>query len=75
MGKRHATRAEVRAQKRAADNCGGAREFARRVSVSRQTIYDWRKTGVPAAWLPKVVKVSGVPAADLRPDIARVIRG
>ena len=56
---------------RALDRLGTAgtlAELARRVSVSRQTLYEWRDDGIPLKRLPGMMRATGLTPAILRPD-------
>lgn len=50
--------------------------FAKRLRVSRQTVYKWLNYGVPADRVPWLVaRLRGnVTAAELRPDLAHIFR-
>lgn len=46
---------------------GQVSEWARQLGVTRSWLYHWKR--VPAEWVPRVAKVTGIPAHQLRPDI------
>lgn len=51
--------------------------LAKELGVSSMTVSRW-ETGerkISAKRLPKVVKLTGIPARDLRPDLARTFEG
>jgi hypothetical protein len=51
----------------AASRVGGVPELASRIGVTRQAIYQWRE--VPASRVGAIAEASGLPRADLRPDL------
>lgn len=53
---------------------GSATELAKRLDVTPQNIFNWRKRGVPAERVPDVVDAAGgaVLAHELRPDLPRL---
>jgi hypothetical protein len=52
---------------------GGAAKLAEKCGVDRTTPYSWQR--VPAEHLAAVAEVTGLPAAKLRPDLARAFHG
>lgn len=54
---------------------GSVSELARRIKVSRQAIYGFRKRGVPVEFVPAIVAACNgqVTVAQLRPDLARAL--
>lgn len=52
---------------RAIDAAGGLRALARELKTTHQNISQWKR--VPAIWVLRVEKVTGVSRHDLRPDI------
>jgi len=59
---------------RAVKAAGGVDALATQLGVSRRTIFSWKSSGVPAASLGRVVEITDVPAAELRPDLARLFQ-
>jgi hypothetical protein len=53
--------------RKAADRIGGVPKLAERLGVTRQAIYQWRE--VPAERVGEIALATGVPRADLRPDL------
>jgi DNA-binding transcriptional regulator YdaS (Cro superfamily) len=53
--------------RRAADRIGGVPRLAQRIGVTRQAIYQWRE--VPADRVGEIATATGIPRADLRPDL------
>lgn len=53
------------------------RELAKAIGVERMTVYRWEKgtRRIDDDVLPKVVEVTGIPAAELRPDLALLMKG
>ena len=49
---------------------GGADALAEKLGIKRRTIFVWRLRGFPAERLAEVAHLTGIPAAELRPDIA-----
>lgn len=49
--------------------------LAKDLSVNKGTVSRWSKNGVPVDRLSEVEKATGIPACDLRPDVARVMFG
>jgi len=54
---------------RAITAAGGTVAMARALGASKQAVSNWRRTRIPAERLPRVEALTGIPAADLRPDI------
>lgn len=48
---------------------GGAAALGRTLNLRRSTVHDWKTTGIPAARVPAVSRVTGIPLHDLRPDL------
>jgi len=57
---------------RAIINAGGVNELARKLGISAPAVSMWRR--VPWARVKSVARVSGVPAHELRPDMAAAFR-
>ena len=47
-------------------------DLARRLGVDKATVTRWARKGVPAERVADIVRVTGIPAADLRSDLATV---
>jgi DNA-binding transcriptional regulator YdaS (Cro superfamily) len=54
---------------RAVAAAGGEQAFMERVGIKRRSLFAWRASGIPAVRLPAVVRVTGIPAHELRPDL------
>lgn len=52
---------------RAIEAAGNTSQLAKRVGVTYQSIQQWKR--VPAEQVAKVSEVTGIPRAELRPDI------
>jgi DNA-binding transcriptional regulator YdaS (Cro superfamily) len=48
---------------------GGGAKLARAVGVTKFAVYQWQRDGIPAARLPAVERITGIPMRDLRPDL------
>ncbi len=59
----------VEAAKRAVAAAGGGAALARQAGVTRFAVYAWERTGIPAARLPRVSQITGIPMDELRPDL------
>lgn len=46
---------------------GSIPRLAQKLGLSRQAIHRWRR--IPAERLPDVVRITGIPAQKLRPDL------
>jgi DNA-binding transcriptional regulator YdaS (Cro superfamily) len=57
---------------RAIIKAGGVAEMARKLGISSPAVSMWRR--VPMARVKSVARVSGVPAAELRPDMAAAFK-
>jgi DNA-binding transcriptional regulator YdaS (Cro superfamily) len=49
---------------------GGAEALAGRLGIARRTLFLWRSNGVPAERVIAISAATGIPAAELRPDLA-----
>jgi len=47
--------------------CGSAAELARRLSVERQAVYQWKS--IPLGRVVDVEQATGIPREQLRPDL------
>lgn len=47
-------------------------DVARRIGVDKATVTRWARKEIPTDRVADVVRVTGIPAADLRPDLATV---
>lgn len=54
---------------RAIEAVGSAAELARRLGISKQAIHLWGLRAIPVGRVADVEKVTGIPKAELRPDI------
>lgn len=57
------------ATEKAVANAGGMRPLASQLNVSYQAIQKWMRTGVPAARVLDVERLTGVTRYELRPDV------
>jgi DNA-binding transcriptional regulator YdaS (Cro superfamily) len=53
---------------------GAAVLIADAMGVSHSTVMRWARRQVPAARLPELARVTGIPARDLRPDLAHLLK-
>ncbi len=51
----------------AIEKAGGLSELARQLGVKRQAVFAWKR--IPAERARKVSEITGIPLADLRPDL------
>lgn len=49
-------------------------DLARRLKVDKATVTRWARSEVPADRVGDVVRETGIPAAELRPDLAAVFK-
>ena len=49
---------------------GGADALASQIGIARRTLFMWKAHGVPADRVVEVSAATGIPAAELRPDLA-----
>lgn len=55
---------------KAIKQAGGATALGKTIGVSKNSIYSWVKIeSLPAEWVIPIAKASGVPAAEIRPDL------
>jgi hypothetical protein len=47
-------------------------DLAEKLRVNKGTVSRWNKNGVPDERLSAVEDATGIPACDLRPDLARI---
>ena len=47
-------------------------DLAEKLHVNKGTVSRWNKKGVPDERLSEVEDATGIPACDLRPDLARI---
>jgi DNA-binding transcriptional regulator YdaS (Cro superfamily) len=59
------------AWKEAQMRAGGPDALAALIGIKRRTLFLWKQRGVPAERVQDVARVTGIPAATLRPDLAR----
>ena len=57
------------ALERAAQAVGSKRKLGKKLGLSNAAVYFWRY--VPEHQLSKVAELSGIPARELRPDLAK----
>ena len=66
-----------KALEKAIEAGGGVFKLARSLDVTPGAIQTWRRVGeIPAKWVLRVERVTGIPCTKLRPDIypaARII--
>jgi DNA-binding transcriptional regulator YdaS (Cro superfamily) len=70
--RRHYTMTRQRGLRRAIKIAGGQSALARKIGVKQSTIWFWlmeSKRGVPAEFVLKIEKATGVSRHELRPDI------
>lgn len=60
---------KVAAASRAIAAAGGAPALARKVGVNRWAVQQWKASGIPAARVPLVSRITGIPMEELRPDL------
>jgi DNA-binding transcriptional regulator YdaS (Cro superfamily) len=53
---------------------GAAVLIADAMGVSHSTVMRWARRQVPAARLSELSRVTGIPARDLRPDLAHLLK-
>jgi DNA-binding transcriptional regulator YdaS (Cro superfamily) len=58
---------------KALESVGGFTALARLIGVTPQSVFGWQR--VPAERLADVSRVTGVSAAELRPDLAALFSG
>lgn len=61
-----------KALQRAIKQVGGTAELARQLKISSQAISQWRR--IPHGRVEDVSRITGIPADELRPDLAKVFR-
>lgn len=49
---------------------GGADGLASELGIARRTLFAWKSRGVPAERVAAVSAATGIPASELRPDLA-----
>lgn len=55
---------------KAIKQAGGTTALGNAIGVSKHSIYSWLKIeSLPAEWVKPIAKASGVPAAEIRPDL------
>ncbi|QDH50411.1 hypothetical protein [Caulobacter phage KcrB] len=66
---------KVNGVEKAIENAGGAQQFAARLGVSHQAVYQWRKKGwVPTKRVLQVEKLFGVEREELAgPHLLRIL--
>lgn len=47
-------------------------DLARQLDVNKGTVSRWNSDGVPPERLEEVERVTGIPACDIRPDLAQL---
>jgi len=48
---------------------GGGSRLARLVGVTKGAVQQWKSEGIPAARVPLVSALTGIPMQELRPDL------
>lgn len=51
----------------AAQKVGGIAQLAAKLGLARQAVYQWKR--IPAERVAEVERITGVPRAELRPDL------
>lgn len=54
---------------------GGIDRLMKDLGVSRRTLFSWRATRIPAARVPDISRITGIPRHELRPDLWEAPRG
>lgn len=60
---------QTEALKEAIKLAGGQSELSRQLDLTPQAVQSWTKHGIPAKWVIRVEKETGVSRHRLRPDI------
>lgn len=47
-------------------------DLARGLGVDKATVTRWARNGIPSDRVSDIASITGIPAADLRPDLAMV---
>ena len=55
-------------------DAGSVDALAARIGVTRRTIFNWKRHGIPVECVPNVAKATGIAPAALRPDLADMFR-
>ena len=55
---------------RAIAAAGSGAALARAIGVTRFAVVQWKQTGIPIGRIGDVSAATGIPAAELRPDLA-----
>jgi DNA-binding transcriptional regulator YdaS (Cro superfamily) len=59
-----------RAAAAAVKSAGGPAALGKAMGLRRSTVHDWTTTGgIPAARVPAVSRLTGIPLHELRPDL------
>lgn len=58
---------------KAIEAAGNATKLARALGITRAAVCQWKK--IPPKRLADVARLTGLPAAELRPDLANVFAG
>ena len=53
---------------------GVAVRIAQQLGVAHSTVWRWGQSRVPVTRLPELSRVTGIPARDLRPDLAHLLK-
>lgn len=59
----------AQAAQAAVEKAGGGAALARAIGVTRFAVQQWKDVGIPAARVPAVSRVTGIPLHELRPDL------
>ncbi|MBX9594074.1 MAG: helix-turn-helix domain-containing protein [Roseomonas sp.] len=54
---------------RAITVAGGGAKLARALGIKRAAVHGWKTTAIPAARVPAVSRITGIPLHELRPDL------
>jgi DNA-binding transcriptional regulator YdaS (Cro superfamily) len=63
------TQSPLAAAQRAIAAAGGGARLASQIGVTRFAVQQWLRAGIPAARLPAVERITGIPMRELRPDL------
>lgn len=59
----------AQAAQAAVEKAGGGAALARAIGVTRFAVQQWKDAGIPAARVPAVSRLTGIPLHELRPDL------
>ena len=58
---------------RAITAAGGGAKLARALGIKRAAVHGWKTTAIPAARVPAVSRITGIPLHELRPDLFEAV--